>query len=190
MPGITNPAEEYFKDGVWGYVTTAWKKLVATAAGALHIYIAGQAADVEVKQVKPWLLTPGIFGWDGSGWHRLPMLWGYSDNYAQNTVVADAAAGANTITFSTCPAGQVWVVTSVIAFDWNNAISGITIELYDGSVACALRRKIAVAKDEEVRFTGHIYLKESSRVRVVFDGVTLDDGLRASIGGYKMKVAE
>lgn len=27
MPGITDPSEEYFKDGVWGWNGSAWRKL-------------------------------------------------------------------------------------------------------------------------------------------------------------------
>lgn len=30
MSGITNPAEEYFKDGVWGWDGTQWRKLNLT----------------------------------------------------------------------------------------------------------------------------------------------------------------
>jgi len=37
MPGITDPGEEYFKDGLWGWVTSAWKKLIADAAGHLQV---------------------------------------------------------------------------------------------------------------------------------------------------------
>lgn len=33
MPGITDPAEEYFKDGLWGWNGTAWRK-----AGLLFSY--------------------------------------------------------------------------------------------------------------------------------------------------------
>ena len=27
MPGITDPSEQYFKDGIWGYDSTVWRKL-------------------------------------------------------------------------------------------------------------------------------------------------------------------
>jgi len=37
MPGITDPSEEYFKDGIWGWVDPAWEKLVADAAGHLQV---------------------------------------------------------------------------------------------------------------------------------------------------------
>jgi len=43
MPGITNPTEEYFKDGLWGWDGTRWRK-----AGLLFSYTAeilGQAVD-------------------------------------------------------------------------------------------------------------------------------------------------
>jgi len=39
MPGITNPAEEYFKDGQWGWdaVAGAWVKLLVDADGRLIV---------------------------------------------------------------------------------------------------------------------------------------------------------
>jgi len=43
MPGITNPTEEYFKDGLWGWDGTRWRK-----AGLLFSYTAqilGQTID-------------------------------------------------------------------------------------------------------------------------------------------------
>lgn len=39
MTGITDPGEEYFKDGIWGWVGTAWKKLIGDAAGHLQVDI-------------------------------------------------------------------------------------------------------------------------------------------------------
>lgn len=37
MPGITDPNEEFFKNGLWGWVTNTWKKLIADTAGHLQV---------------------------------------------------------------------------------------------------------------------------------------------------------
>ena len=37
MSGPTDPAEEHFDKGLWGWVTDTWKKLVADAAGHLQV---------------------------------------------------------------------------------------------------------------------------------------------------------
>lgn len=190
MPGITNPAEEYFKDGLWGWVTDAWKKLVATAGGALHIQFAGQEADVEVTQTAAADLTPGICGWDGSAWRKLPMVWGFSGTYAEGESADDVAAGYATLTFSTVPAGVVRVVTTFAAVSFqanpNHArllarIAGATHWLKSGLVtdACVT-----------VDLQGSVVLKEGDYLQVVFSGCTAGDQVRAYASGYTMKIAE
>jgi len=67
MPGITNPAEEYFKDGQWGWDGTQWRKsalpfgytaqvlaqvLVASAAGGTNILTGSGPSTGEI-----WCIT-------------------------------------------------------------------------------------------------------------------------------------
>lgn len=35
--GITDPTQEHFKDGLWGWVTDQWRKLIADATGHLQV---------------------------------------------------------------------------------------------------------------------------------------------------------
>ena len=37
MADITDPAEIYFKDGIWGWDTTLWRQLIADVAGHLQV---------------------------------------------------------------------------------------------------------------------------------------------------------
>lgn len=38
MTPVTDPAEEYFKDGLWAWATDQWIKLVADAQGRLQVH--------------------------------------------------------------------------------------------------------------------------------------------------------
>jgi len=58
MPGITDPAEEYFKDGAWGWNGSAWRK-----AGLLFSYsdqLMGMATDLDGAGGTTVLLSPAV----------------------------------------------------------------------------------------------------------------------------------
>ena len=144
MPGITNPGEEYFKDGLWG--------------------------------------------WDGAQWRKLALLFGYTDRYADQTVNTSAAAGTNALVLTTVPAGEVWVVFSIAAFDANSATTTILTGARLGAVEHYLTSKATPAASELVLWTGQIVLKAGDYLFGVFYGCTLNDDLYLTACGYKMKV--
>lgn len=190
MPGITNPAEEYFKDGLWAWVTDQWKKLVATAGGALHIYVAGQAADVEITQTAPWHLTPGVFGWNGSGWHKLPMVWGYSEPLSEVKSDPDAAAGADSLAGTAVPDGEVWVVEAICAVDVTTDISKIRLTLLTVDGIVILLEADPTAADAYVYWNGRITMTKDRRIIAYFTGTAAGDDIHLRYSGYKMKIAE
>ena len=190
MPGITNPAEEYFKDGIWGYVSTAWKKLVATAGGALHIYVAGQAADVEVKQATPADLTPGVCGWDGSAWRKLPLMFGYSEVYHEKVSDMNATVTSDALVGSAVPAEEIWVVTSVVAYDKTTNVTQISASVTDDVTWWPFAQLFPTAAEEYLQWSGMVVLEQGDRIYVGFNGTIAGDDIYLNIHGYKMKIAE
>jgi len=130
----------------------------------------------------------GGWGWDGTLWRKLPIVWGYSDRYAQRLVNVNAALGDNTVTGSTVPEGEVWVVTAVVAFNTVSAITRCELEVYDGADTYFFRRKQTVAKDEETAYQGQIVMKKDDRIRATFVGCVAGDDLHLRMLGYKMQV--
>lgn len=190
MPGITNPAEEYFKDGLWGWVTDQWKKLVATAGGALHIQFAGQEADVEVKQATPADLTPGVCGWDGDSWQKLPMLWGYSAIWDVD-LGGNAAAADYGVNTPAGAAGEVWILQGVGVclvprdpsklYAYVSRASGAVV--YLGAV-------LTPGANVPLAITCNIALVLGDAVYVGAGGCVAGDAIQAGVFGYKMKIAE
>ena len=130
------------------------------------------------------------YGWDGSAWRKLPLVWGYSDRYIERELNSNADAGANTLTFSTVPAGEVWVIEGGTAYNstsgndqiyWNHAGTGIAIRL---------RRVNAPSANEEVRIESRVILKADDAMQAYFTGCTAGDTIAAYVWGYKMKIAE
>lgn len=190
MPGITNPAEEYFKDGLWGWVSTAWKKLVATAGGALHIQFAGQEVDVEVKQTTPADLTPGVCGWDGSAWQKLPLVFGYTGRVAEyKTGVADGAGHAVAST-TAVDAGEIHVLQVVSASHNAGAAKGIEIYHVVAGASAPLIFTTATASGMWEIAVVEVVLAQGDQITAY--AIAPGDGksVYMHVRGYAMKIAE
>lgn len=190
MPGITNPAEVYFKDGLWGWVTNAWKQLVATADGALHIQFVGQEADVEVKQTTPADLTPGVCGWDGDSWQKLPMVWGYSAIWDEN--LGGAAEGASwNVGTSVIPADEIWMLQALSIKNATRATTPVFLYIIrDSSAVVTLTYVANLAIGIPLFITVDIALRSGDVVWVYMGGCVALDVIEGGVCGYKMKIAE
>ena len=144
MTGITDPTEEYFKDGLWG--------------------------------------------WDGTQWRKLGLLFGYYDRLAGQVSTTDAAAGANTLTGDTVPAGEIYVVQMVAAIDSNSDTTRVYIRVYGGVVMMPLADEYSVTAGHWVTSTTNMVMKSGDYLDCIFYGCTAGDDLYLRWWGYKMKV--
>lgn len=322
MPGITDPTEQYFKDGLWGWVTNQWKKLIADAAGhlqvdviasglptggataanqttmitalqliddlrnalhtvhtdeldvdvqtsvlptgaatsvnqttmitalqliddlrnaldsvgtdeldvnveasvlptgaatsanqttmitalqliddlrnALHtvatdeldVVIDGQSADIEITQTAPADLTPGIEGWDGSAWRKLPLLWGYSEHWSERKLDLSATAPDDFLSTTPVVAGQLYVAEA-ISIRWTGTTCTLTqIQITDGADFIILNEDTAPTSGDWLSWSGKLTLSEDDVIKAVFQGLTANDNIYLRVWGYKMKITE
>jgi len=143
MP-ITDPNQQYFKDGGWG--------------------------------------------WNGTAWVKLGVVWGYSDRYAER--FDDTAVGASDITqtFATVPAGEVWVITGFSAYAKQTNVTFVYMIANCGVFPLEL-----VVNPYTTAYVGlvapsPIILKAGDFLRVIWYGCILGDTVRSAANGYKMKV--
>ena len=190
MSGITNPAEEYFKDGGWGWDSTAgvWVKLKVTT-GTGH-QLVDQGSDFEVVQTTPADLVVGTHGWDGAAWRKLPLVWGYSDVIRETVGTTTAAADTNHLDGSEVPAGEVWVITSISAVNQTTAITRIVARTYEAPDYYDITSLESPAIFEYLNWSGFIPVGAGDRVRVSFYDCVLNDDIYMTVRGYKMKIAE
>lgn len=146
MPGITNPAEAYFKDGLWG--------------------------------------------WDGSVWRKLPLLWGYSDTLTEHKASTNVSAGDASKNFSVVTSGEIWVIASFVA--WSDQANISTIEFYldDGEDNQLICREVYSTAEVTVKAPVPLYVPPGGRLRVTFKDCALNDDIYATVTGYKMKIEE
>ena len=142
MSGITDPTEEYFKDGTWG--------------------------------------------WDGTQWRKIGLLFGYYDRLAGKTVNDNATAGTNIVDSATVPAGELWVVQLIAGLNLNTAVTSIRLILVAGSISCGLLDEVPAAANRWVTWTGEIVLKEGDKIQAAFLGCTAGDDIILIWWGYKV----
>lgn len=130
----------------------------------------------------------GGWGWDGTAWRKLAMVWGYTDTYAESIQENSDVAGTYQMELATVPAGEVWRVEAVGLYRAVNA--GLTgqVQLYDGSGAIALETVSMPAVGVIYNNSRPIILKATQYIIGRFAGATVGEACILLAWGYKMAV--
>lgn len=145
MSGITNPAEEYFKDGGWG--------------------------------------------WDGSVWRKLPLLWGYSGVYAETKTDVNATVTFDSLQTTNVDAGEIWVITNIQAHDEDTVLTRIELSVYDGAGYQRIKIVASPAVFVGLDWQGHLVLAVGQHIYCGYEGTVANDNIHLHVRGYKMLIA-
>lgn len=130
----------------------------------------------------------GGWGFDGTLWRKLNLLWGYNDQLFEKKVNLAALLGDNILYHTAVPAGEVWVVTGASAVDANTA-TRIQLGMSGGGTFSIIwdygtpAPGVWVATPAE-----NIVLKAGALMWTDFLVCAVGDDIYSSIWGYKMKV--
>jgi len=190
MSGITNPAEEYFKNGLWAWDPAAgvWLKLIIDPlTNQLSVAVNN---DAEVHQTAPADLAAGAHGWDGSAWRKLPLVWGYSEEWGEQKIGTAAGAGNATTHTVAVPGGYVYVLSALAIIQTSGAAQRVYAQLVRGVLAIALVDEATATSGQSYCWHGHVPLKEDDYVEAVCVAPGDGQAVHLRVWGYKMKVAE
>jgi len=168
MTGITDPSEEYFKDGLWGWAATTWEKLVSSGGR----------------------LFAALHGWDGSAWRKLPMLFGYSDRWVQYVIGNAAGAGDATATTAAVGDGYVYVLQGFAFMHAAVAAKATSVNLVTTGDDFRLYHSLTLAPTAYVTKFCEMVMKKDDYVQLVVTAPGAGIAARLRVWGYKMKVAE
>jgi len=143
--GITDPAQEYFKDGGWG--------------------------------------------WTGTAWVKLGLLWGYYDRLAEDLGDLNPGAGSYTKYSTAVPAGEVHVIRGISYMNNSGARGALDFRAYFGALFTFLYAAPVPGASTPHFISCDFVLKEGDRVRVNQASVVAGDDIYSAVWGYKMKVA-
>lgn len=188
--GPTNPAEEHFRRGLWGWATSTWVKLIATAGGILKVHVAEQTGFLTVRQTVASYLVNSGYGWTGSAWRKLPMLWGYSSHFAESVTGTASGAGDAATSTTAVSAGEVFVLQHITATH-SAATAKVLYSTVDvGAVSMAMSHELSAIPGLTYFWSGSLLLPEGAQVKAGV--VSPGDGKQVvlTVWGYKMSIAE
>jgi len=113
-------------------------------------------------------------------------LFSYAGQLSEWIGTNTATAPNHTLSSSACPAGEVWVVTGLSAYDKDSACTRVSLKADIGGDDQVIWSLSAVGAYQIVCWSGHVYLAESDSLNATFIGVTAGDDLRFHVLGYKM----
>jgi len=157
-------------------VNDRWQAVYVDASGRLQM----DGAD----------LTTRIHGWDGSAWHKLPMTWGYSDQYAERVVDTTMPAGHSNLNGSSVTDGEVWRVTGASFIVFSTSCTEVRLSFNVGGVSFFLDSVLTPSSGQFYSFLCDLTLKKDNFMFFRFYSLTLNDDAYIHFWGYKMKVAE
>ena len=130
----------------------------------------------------------GNWGFDGSQWRKLGLLWGYTDRWLEQVVIADAAAGDNFLDATAIPAGYVYVASVIAGVDTTSNPAEILFGIKIGGAYYYMKRVPLPGVNVYGEWSGAGIFKAGDKPTVVMTGCTLHDVLVANYWGYKMAV--
>ena len=145
MSGITDPTEEYFKDGLWG--------------------------------------------WDGSRWRKLNLLFGYNRPYNDLKGNPDVPAGASDLAGSTVPEDEVWVVCGMAMYVVSASCSLVRFGFWNGNTRVFCKEVQAPASERIYDFQGTLILAAGYYILIRMYNMTAGDDAILYGWGYKMETA-
>lgn len=110
----------------------------------------------------------------------------YKGELLKRHVETNADAGTNYLDGTAVPAGEVWVICWIMAYNNDRASSTVTLRFYDGSSDYWAKGGVPAAQYVGVSWAGEQVLEEGHSVQATLRGATAGDDLYLFYGGYKM----
>ena len=129
-----------------------------------------------------------IHGYDGTQWRKLGLLFGYTDRWFEQVVIADAAAGNNFLDAAPVPSGYVYVSSVIAGVDATSNLAEILFGIKIGETYYYMKRVPTPGVAIYAEWSGAGIFKAGDIPMVVMTGVTAHDVLVANFWGYKMAV--
>jgi len=130
----------------------------------------------------------GQWGFDGTVWRRLQLLWGYYDRWAEDLGGTKSGAGTYQAQTTVVPAGYVYVLQCVSLVNDGGSRGRTRFFLMGGVNYVCLAAAVTPAQFVPLVWNGGVPLKEGDSVLVQMVSCLDADVLYGGAWGYKMRV--
>lgn len=130
----------------------------------------------------------GIWGHDGSVWRKLPLIWGYTDRWAERATGVSTGGAATDADTVVVPAGQVYQLEGWTV-EHNDTVARVvylSCVSSDGSVQ--IYADTSFAQNTQAYGVNRFTLKEGDRLRFTVWGLTSGKTAYLDVWGHKMRI--
>ena len=113
-------------------------------------------------------------------------LFSYKGQYLETKLTVSAGGVWEFCNGTAVPAGEVWVVTSLAAYNTKGVSTTVQLTVFDGATAYCLRTVPGLVQLTSLDWQGHTYLVEGDILSAAFQGTANLDVLYLGIHGFKM----
>jgi len=130
----------------------------------------------------------GLWGFDGTVWRKLGIVWGYKDTVVEQVYDPDAVAGDSSIYTTVVPAGEVHKIENIVFADTNTVCTSVLVYAIIDSVSVVIINKVSPPAGVYQSYQLVVTLGPGDRLRCRFLGCALNDDLNLHVCGYKMGI--
>jgi hypothetical protein len=155
------------------------------------ISIDSQTITVDVAEQSPLTsIQAQLYGWDLSNWHKLPMLWGFTDILHESVSATSTASGATTVYTTAVSAGYVHIYTAYGVLHTAAAPSDVFVRKYvnPNFYMCEVQASLAANRWQGGQI--NIIVGAGEQLSATFTATVSGETIYLQVSGYKMKVNE
>jgi len=130
----------------------------------------------------------GLWGFDGSVWRKLQLLFGFGGVVEEEVVDDNLDAGGNGIQGANVPSGEIWIVQ--VASIQYLGTSPNNLQIFCGGLGGDVRLLYEKSPVNGVWYcwSGSAILQEGNGVHGYVGGATAGDTLKLRYAGYRMEI--
>jgi len=130
----------------------------------------------------------GLWGFDGTVWRKLQLLFGYHSIYRELVTVAHVGDGTYWHKLTAVPANELWVINSIVTAA-NKAAAGMcALSVYEGASFYHVKAVPSLAANTSLDVTGSFVLSVGMQVACYYNTLAANATVNLYALGYKMKL--
>ncbi len=129
------------------------------------------------------------YGYVNGAWQKDPLTIGYSDTVLRSWSNLNLAAGANTVSDSAVPAGEIWIITNIATW-YIGTITGVvlTARINSGGSQYVIFRQSPIVSDTIYDRQGYWVLKPGDNLEIRVTNATLNDDAFGTAIGFRVDI--
>jgi len=145
---------------------------------------------LKITQTTPGNLAVAAYGYVNSGWHKNPILYGYSDRVLLKANNTNLPAGDSFVNLTPVAAGYINVITNINWQYIGTVPTSVAVTFFYGIEQFGLYKVLSPASGVQYDRQGWWVLKEADYLALSIKGATEGDDAYIWVTGFSVKIDE